>query len=36
MVVKRAEDGSRFEGHQTHSKLAACHALDFCAKVERC
>src|SRR5271157_2060653 len=36
MVVNRAEDASRFEGHHTHSKLAPCHALDFRAKVNRC
>src|SRR5512142_2609061 len=33
MVVNRAEDASRLDGHHTHSKLAACHALDLRAKV---
>src|SRR3954469_11974551 len=36
MVVNRAEDASRLDRHQTHSKLAACHALDLRAKVHRC
>jgi hypothetical protein len=36
MVVYRAEDASRLEGHQTHAKLAPCHALDLRAKVNRC
>ncbi len=36
MVVNRAEDASRFDGHHAHSKLAPCHALDFRAKVKRC
>src|SRR5512147_388094 len=36
MVVNRAEDASRFEGHHTHAKLSPCHALDFRAKVKRC
>jgi hypothetical protein len=36
MVVKWAEDASRFDGHHTHTKLAPCHALDFKAKVKRC
>jgi hypothetical protein len=36
MVVNRAEDASRLEGHRTHSKLAPCHALDLRAKVNRC
>lgn len=35
MVVNRAEDASGFDAHQTHSKLAPCHALDFRAKVKR-
>src|SRR5512141_2238682 len=35
MVVNRAEDASRLEGHHTHSKLAPCHALDLRAKVDR-
>jgi hypothetical protein len=35
MVVNRAEDAHRFEGHHTHAKLAACHALDLRAKVIR-
>ena len=33
MVVNRAEDASRLDGHHTHSKLAPCHALDLRAKV---
>src|SRR5581483_11267324 len=36
MVVNRAEDASRLDGHHTHSKLAPCHALDLRAKVDRC
>jgi predicted nuclease of predicted toxin-antitoxin system len=36
MVVDRAEDASRLDGHHTHSKLAPCHALDLKAKVNRC
>ena len=32
MVVHRAEDASRLEGHDTHSKLAPCHALDLRAR----
>src|SRR5512139_1770117 len=36
MVVQRAEDAFRLDGHQTHSKLAPCHALDLGAKVDRC
>src|SRR6476619_6044686 len=36
IVVNRAEDASRLDGHHTHSKLAACHALDLRAKVNRC
>src|SRR5919205_2836371 len=36
MVVNRAEDASRLDGHHTHSKLAPCHALDLRAKVNRC
>jgi len=32
MVVNRAEDASRLDGHHTHSKLAPCHALDLRAK----
>jgi hypothetical protein len=36
MVVNRAEDASRLDGHHTHSKLATCHALDLKAKVNRC
>src|SRR5512147_2157130 len=36
MVVDRAEDASRLDGHHTHSKLAPCHALDLRAKVNRC
>ena len=34
VVMNRAEDASRFDGHHTHSKLAPCHALDFRAKVK--
>jgi hypothetical protein len=36
VVVKRAEDASWLDGHQTHSKLATCQALDLRAKVNRC
>jgi butyrate kinase len=36
MVVDRAEDASRFDGHHAHSKLSPCHAFDFKAKVKRC
>jgi hypothetical protein len=36
MVVNRAEDASRLDGHHTHSKLTPCHALDLRAKVNRC
>src|SRR5512136_2990753 len=36
VVVNRAEDASRLDGHHTHSKLAPCHALDLRAKVNRC
>src|SRR5512138_623786 len=36
MVVNRAEDASRVDGHHTHSKLAPCHALDLGAEVNRC
>jgi hypothetical protein len=36
MVVNRAEDASGFDGYHTHPKLAACHALDFRAKIKRC
>src|SRR5512144_3349294 len=36
MVVHRAEDASRLDGHYTHSKLAPCHALDLRAKVNCC
>src|SRR5512136_1399241 len=36
MVVNRAEDASRLHGHDTHPKLAPCHALDLRAKVNRC
>src|SRR5512137_2073334 len=35
MVVNRAEDTPRLDGHHTHSKLASCHALDLRAKVNR-
>jgi hypothetical protein len=35
MVVNRAEDASRLDGHHTHSKLAPGHALDLRAKVNR-
>jgi hypothetical protein len=35
MVVNRAEDASRLDGHHTHSKLAPRHALDLRAKVNR-
>src|SRR5487761_1920527 len=33
MVVNRAEDASRLDGHHTHSELPPCHALDLRAKV---
>src|SRR4030043_168224 len=36
MVVNRAEDASRLDGHHTHSKLAPCHVLDPRALVNRC
>ena len=36
MVVHRAEDASRLDGHHPHSKLAPGHALDLRAKVNRC
>jgi hypothetical protein len=36
MVVNRAEDASRLDGHHTHSKLASCHTLDLRTKVNRC
>src|SRR5450759_2586271 len=36
VVVNRAEDASRLDGHHTHSKLAPLHALDLRAKVNRC
>src|SRR5512139_2877830 len=36
MVVNRAEDAPRLDGHDTHSKLAPRHALDLRAKVNRC
>jgi butyrate kinase len=36
VVVDRAEDTTRLDGHHPHSKLAACHALDLRAKVNRC
>src|SRR5512146_1980380 len=36
MVMNRAEDASRLDGHHTHSKLAPCHTLDLRAKVNRC
>src|SRR5574339_621801 len=36
VVVNGAEDASRLDGHQTHSKLVPCHALDLRAKVDRC
>jgi len=35
MVVNRAEDAARLDGHQTHTKLAPCHALDLRAQVDR-
>src|SRR5512146_2051819 len=35
MVVKRADDAARLDGHHAHSKLAPCHALDLRAKVNR-
>src|SRR5260221_14140713 len=36
MVVNRAKDASRLEGHHTRSKLAPYHALDLRAKVNCC
>jgi hypothetical protein len=36
MVMNRAEDASRLDGHHTHSKLAPCHALDLKTKVNHC
>src|SRR5438046_6584890 len=36
VVVKRAEDASRLDGHHTHAKLPARHALDLRAKVNSC
>src|SRR5437868_5723061 len=36
VVVNRAEDASRLDGHHTHSKLASCHTVDLRAKVNRC
>src|SRR5664280_1318752 len=33
MVVNRADDPSRLDGHHTHSKLAPCHTLNLRAKV---
>jgi hypothetical protein len=36
MVVNRAEDASRLNGHHAHPKLATCHTLDLGAKVDRC
>jgi hypothetical protein len=36
VVVNRAEDASRLEGHHARSKLAPDHALDLWAKVNRC
>ena len=35
VVVNRAEDASRLDGHHTHSELAPCQALDLRAKVNR-
>jgi hypothetical protein len=35
VVVNRAEDAARLDGHQTHSQLATCHARDLGAKVNR-
>ena len=35
MIVDRAEDSTRFHGHQAHAKLAPCHALDLGSKVDR-
>ena len=32
VVVNRAEDAARLDGHHPHSKLAPCHALDLRAK----
>jgi len=36
MVVNGAEDASRLDCDQTHSKLTPCHAFDLRAKVNRC
>jgi hypothetical protein len=33
MVVERAENASRLDGHHAHAKVATCHALDLKAKV---
>jgi hypothetical protein len=33
MVVNRAEDASRPDGHHAHAKLTPGHALDLRAKV---
>jgi len=35
VVVNRAEDAARFDGHKPHAKLAANHAGDLQAKVNR-
>jgi len=35
VVVPGAQDASRLDGHHAHPKLAACHALEFRAKVNR-
>ena len=35
MVMERAEDAARLDGHDAHSKLAPGHALDLRTKVNR-
>src|SRR5437588_11656450 len=36
VVVNRAEDASRLEGHLTHSKLTPRHALDLRTEIKLC
>lgn len=36
MVVSRAEDAARLDGHHAHAKLSTFHALDLAGKVDRC
>jgi hypothetical protein len=35
MVMNRAKDASRIDGHHPHAKLAPRHAFDLRAKVNR-